>query len=638
MRLDTTNLKEIIEGKKCYVIPSFQRPYRWDKEKRSELWYDILSQYEKQIETPSGHGRSRQKAPTHYMGTMVFAGPSNLKGISSMDVIDGQQRLTTLLTVLAAIRDSRIKYTPSQSLDRADGEKNSKKKSGKKSKKKSDGTSREEFEEFNKDYFVNPKAKPEHRYRLRLQEQDRAALESVILKQKPKANNDFEKNLVYDSYRHFYRLINSSKDAVESDDKTRQFSSLFPLDLESLEQVVLTSLIFIQIETADADDVNAIFESLNAKGQELEQIDLIKNYYYMLLGTDSAEEDMIKYWGGVTKFLPRDELQQRFIWTYYVSRGNYGMQKKVYSLVRAELLNVGARTDPAQMHKHLQGLAEWAPVFAELSKIEDSGVVDGHSFFTPAEAIAISRVYQAGGSTCAAFFLWLARLKKENLVDEGGVVDCAAYLESYIVRRFLCALPPNNLNLSNGKLLTQLARIDKKADPVSALKDGLIQADLEWPTDERLLDSMISAAFYRNGDGTQRFFVLGEIDRALDPRTRKNYSESDNSIEHIIPQSAASDESWRAYFSSMPSLDSFVENYVHTLGNLTLVRNDENSRLGSALLDAKALIYAESEYKITRETNLWLKSKLINGAVFDMEILKERAKWLHVIVCKRWPR
>jgi uncharacterized protein with ParB-like and HNH nuclease domain len=96
MKLDTTNLKEIIEGKKCYVIPSFQRPYRWDKEKRSELWYDILSQYEKHIETPSGHGRGRQKAPTHYMGTMVFAGPSNLKGISSMDVIDGQQRLTAL--------------------------------------------------------------------------------------------------------------------------------------------------------------------------------------------------------------------------------------------------------------------------------------------------------------------------------------------------------------------------------------------------------------------------------------------------------------------------------------------------------------------------------------------------------------
>ena len=637
MKLDTTNLKEIIEGKKCYVIPSFQRPYRWDKEKRSELWYDILSQYEKNLETPSGHGRSRQKTPTHYMGTMVFAGPSNLKGISSMDVIDGQQRLTTLLTALAAIRDSRIKYTPSPD-DRPGDEKNSNKKGGKKTKKKAQSSSREEFDEFNKDYFINPKAKPEHRYRLRLQEQDRAALESVILRRKPKAVNEFEKNLVYDSYRHFYKLINSSKDAVASDDKIRQFSELFPLDLEALEQVVLTSLIFIQIETADADDVNAIFESLNAKGQELEQIDLIKNYYYMLLGTDSAEQDMIKYWGGVTKFLPRDELQQKFIWTYYVSRGNYGMQKKVYSLVRAELLNVGARTDPSQMHSHLQGLAEWAPVFAELYKIEESGVVDGHSFFTHLEAIAISRVFRAGGSTCAAFFLWLARLKKEGRVDESGVITCAGYLESYIVRRFLCALPPNNLNLSNGKLLTQLAKIDKKADPVAALKVGLISADLDWPTNERLLDSMTSSAFYKNGDGAQRFFVLGEIDRTFDVRTRKVYSESDNSIEHIIPQSAAVDERWRSYFSSMPNLDSFIENYVHTLGNLTLVRNDENSRLGNALLDAKMLIYAESEYRITKETNLWLKDRLIDGAIFDMEMLKERVKWLHEIVLVRWPR
>ena len=555
-----------------------------------------------------------------------------------MDVIDGQQRLTTLLTALAAIRDSRIKYTPSQSTNRTEVDKNSDKKSRKKAKKKSESTAQEEFDEFNKDYFINPKAKAEHRFRLRLQEQDRAALESVILKQKPKAVNDFEKNLVYDSYRHFYRLINSSKDAVASDDKIRQFANLFPLDLESLEQVVLTSLIFIQIETADADDVNAIFESLNAKGQELEQIDLIKNYYYMLLGTDSAEQDMLKYWGGVTKFLPRDELQQRFIWTYYVSRGNYGMQKKVYSLVRAELLNVGARTDPSQMYSHLQGLAEWAPVYAELVKIEESGVVDGHHFFTSMEATAISRVFQAGGSTCAAFFLWLARLRKEGRVDENGVITCAGYLESYIVRRFLCALPPNNLNLSNGKLLTQLAKIDKKADPIAALKEGLVTADLDWPTNERLLDSMTSAAFYKNGDGAQRFFVLGEIDRTFDVRTRKIYSESDNSIEHIIPQSAAVDEHWRAYFSSMPNLDSFIENYVHTLGNLTLVRNDENSRLGNLLVEAKMSIYAQSEYRITKETNLWLKDRLTDGAIFDMEMLKERVKWLHEIVCKRWPR
>lgn len=633
MKLDTTNLKEIIEGKKCYVIPSFQRPYRWDKEKRSELWYDILSQYEKYLENTNGRGRSKQKPPTHYMGTMVFAGPSNLKGISSMDVIDGQQRLTTLLTVLAAIRDSRIKFKPKSSelsLER----------SVKLKRRKKDAVDplQEEFDEYNKDYFINAKAKPEHKYRLRLQEQDRAALEAMILKQKPKASNDFEKNLVYESYRNFFRLINADKSQVADDDKFRQFSHLFPLNLESLEQVILTSLIFIQIETADADDVNAIFESLNAKGQELEQIDLIKNYYYMLLGTESAEEDMTNYWGGVTKFLPRDDLQQKFIWTYYVSRGNYGMQKKVYSLVRAELLNVGARTDPSQMHAHLKGLAEWAPVYAELVKIEALGVVDGHSFFSPPEANAISRVFQAGGSTCSAFFLWLARLKNERLIDEKAFIESAGYLESYIVRRFLCSLPPNNLNLSNGKLLTHLSKLSKGLDPVAALKTGLLSADLEWPTDEKMGDSLASVAFYKNGESSQRFFVLGEIDRSLDIRTRKNYLESENSIEHIIPQSAGSDDSWRSYLSSIPNLDSFIENYVHTLANLTLVRNDENSRLGNELLDIKMPIYAVSEYKLTRETHDWLKARIAGGAVFNMDLLKARAKWFHEKICKRWPR
>jgi uncharacterized protein with ParB-like and HNH nuclease domain len=642
MESSPANFKEIIQGTKCFVIPPFQRPYKWGKDKRDELWYDILTQYEKCLGVIRAKNSSTKmkSIPTHYMGTLVFAGPSQLKGVSSSEVIDGQQRLTTLFTLLAAIRDSKIKYSPPKEPKLETPNKAPKKKRGAAPKQKED-PQKTLFDEFNNDFFINARAREsEHRYRICLQAEDRAALEAVVLKKKPGAASGFEKGLVYESYRHFFKLINRSKEDVSGDGELKRFEDLFPLDLDDLEEVVTTRLTFIQIETADADDVNGIFESLNAKSEPLAQIELIKNYYYMLLGPDSANDEMTTHWGKVKRFIPQDELQQHYIWAFYVSRGSYAMQNKVYGLVKSELLNSGARDDVEKMSEHLKMIAEWSPIYSELAQIESATRHDGFDNFTRPEADAISRVYKAGGSTCTPFFLWLSQLKKDGMINAEGYIKCAELLESYIVRRFLCGLPPNNLNLSNGKILKRLTGTSNGSNPVSRLQIALAEADLEWPTNDRLKDMMRSSAFYTNGKSGQRFFIVGEIDRHLDPRTQKNYAESENSFEHIIPQSAGSNDNWKSYLARVANLDSFLENNLHVIGNLTIVRNDENSMLGNRLIDEKLPIYerTDSEYKLTRETASWIRASLQKHGYFGEEALKERSDWLHVIVCKRWPR
>ncbi len=635
------NFQEIIQGTKCFVIPPFQRPYKWGKDKRDELWYDILTQYEKchEVIRAKNSDTKMKSIPTHYMGTLVFAGPSQLKGVATSEVIDGQQRLTTLFTLLAAIRDSKIKYSPPKEEHMNEVKEVSTKK---KTVKAGVDEEKRQFDSFNNDFFVNARAKEnEHRFRIRLQAEDRSALEAVVLKRKPSAISSSDKNLVYDSYKHFYKLINRTREDVANDGELKRFEDFFPLDLDDLEEVVTTRLTFIQIETADADDVNGIFESLNAKSEPLAQIELIKNYYYMLLNSNSADEEMSTHWGRVKSCIPQDSSQQHFIWAYYVSRGTYAMQNKVYGLVKSELLNSGAREDGEKMREHLKTIAEWAPVYSELEQIETAKRHDGFANFSRQEADVISRVYRAGGSTCTPFFLWLSRLKKNGAISEEGIVKCAEFLESYIVRRFLCGLPPNNLNLSNGKILKKLAVLPAGSDPVSRLQIALsAEADLEWPTNERLRDMMRSSSFYTNGKSGQRFFVIGEIDRFLDPRTQKNYEESMNSIEHIIPQSAGSSREWRDYFSSVANIDSFLENNMHVIGNLTIVRNDENSQLGSRTLDAKLPIYerSDSEYKLTRATAKWIREALVTHKYFGEDALKERSDWLYDIVCKRWPR
>lgn len=76
---------------KSYIIPEYQRPYKWDIEKCETLWIDITNFYD---ETKDG------KDIEYFLGTIVTCNdPSNPKVI---DVIDGQQRLTTIMLMLRA--------------------------------------------------------------------------------------------------------------------------------------------------------------------------------------------------------------------------------------------------------------------------------------------------------------------------------------------------------------------------------------------------------------------------------------------------------------------------------------------------------------------------------------------------------
>ncbi len=112
MESKTTDFLGLIKGPRQYRIPPFQRAYSWEKEQRETLWLDVLGQYEKLRDLWVLPEREREERlrniPGHYLGTIVLAGPSAL-GVPRSDVIDGQQRIMTLLLILCALRDVRAR-------------------------------------------------------------------------------------------------------------------------------------------------------------------------------------------------------------------------------------------------------------------------------------------------------------------------------------------------------------------------------------------------------------------------------------------------------------------------------------------------------------------------------------------------
>ena len=111
MKATETTLKELLEGTKQYQVPLYQRTYSWSKDQHERLWSDLVLLAE---------DRQANREATHFLGSVVLApSPSNgPTGVHRYLVVDGQQRLTTLSILLAAIRDHRAATEGPQHRDR----------------------------------------------------------------------------------------------------------------------------------------------------------------------------------------------------------------------------------------------------------------------------------------------------------------------------------------------------------------------------------------------------------------------------------------------------------------------------------------------------------------------------------------
>lgn len=91
MQVGKSNIYELFNGTKQYVIPSYQRPYSWREKECERLWKDIVEM-------------ERKKRPSHFVGSIVnIAETAMPTGVQTFMVIDGQQRMTTLSLLLLAL-------------------------------------------------------------------------------------------------------------------------------------------------------------------------------------------------------------------------------------------------------------------------------------------------------------------------------------------------------------------------------------------------------------------------------------------------------------------------------------------------------------------------------------------------------
>ncbi len=114
LHVDQQSVKKILsENKSKYLIPEYQRPYEWDEDKCRTLWEDIL-----EFAMPDNNPDNFNSNDEYFLGSIVTFKNDDEK---CLEVIDGQQRITTLLLLLRAIykklepaQDEQSKYLKSE--------------------------------------------------------------------------------------------------------------------------------------------------------------------------------------------------------------------------------------------------------------------------------------------------------------------------------------------------------------------------------------------------------------------------------------------------------------------------------------------------------------------------------------------
>jgi len=546
-----TILKRLIEGERQYRVPLFQRPYTWTSEQLAQLWSDILDQYEL-LQAYENDGGSRPLRSSHFIGSFVLAPvPGMAHGVSSYLIVDGQQRLTTLLLALAAMRDWQR------------------------------GKDQKAVDRLNQLYLRNEHAEGTDRYKLIPTRLDRDAFFAFVDGSTPPAAGS---NLEA-AFRFFAAQL--AKPAPTSDE---------PLDHHRLERVIVERLAVIDITTEEDDNPHRIFESLNATGMSLTQADLLRNFLFMLLPT-RGQLVYDQVWFPMEKALGEEHLAG--LARVDLQRRGEDVQKDDVYRRQQERLEPFIHDEP-QIEAEVRDLALRGTHYRRL--------VDPSAEPNLQVRAALTRLRRWGAETTYPLLMHAYDLVLRGEATEDDLIQSLVFMESFLVRRHLVQVSTKQLNRLFVDAIKQLPTDRTLPEAIRVVLSGDRRY---WPTDDQIRQAVRTLPFYLTGRADQRKLILERIEESYGHLEPVNLAASKLTIEHIMPQTLSDD--WIAAIkASGDDPESLRDELGHTLGNLTLTAY--NGVLSNNPFERKLQIYGQSNLQLNKallDDPIWGRAQIL---------------------------
>lgn len=603
MEAKSRNLKDIFDGQWRYLVPLYQRPYVWKKEKQWEpLWEDLQALAERYVRNDTAH--------PHFMGAVVLDQLRNATGTLTLrQIIDGQQRLITLQIVIEAACDVCDALGPIADAQ-ADTLRLLTRNAGHR-------TGVVESEEVYKVWPTN--VDREHFRRVM------DAGSPTELREMYNGKNRNEVGYaIADAYFFFHEKITAWLDPSDE--------GVLRTRLDALQNALYWGLLLVTIDLEEKDDAQIIFETLNARGTPLLASDLVKNYLLHQVKAQGDELNLLyeKYW----KIFDGDAFWRAETRTGRLTRAHIEVFLQHFlTLLTGDVVLVTNLF--ATFRQHLKQHPELTPEYY-LTELHRYGQLYwqffAYSIGTP-EGLFFHRVKTLDTTTIFPLLLLIFdRLSKPAQMKQRQAM--LADLESFLVRRMICELTTknyNNLFLEAAKTLVAVDLLDM----AKTLREFLIgqTSDIgRWPDDDDFQKAWQKLDAYNRLRPQARLRMVLE---ALELHLRGSGLSEETllpkgtlSIEHILPQG------WQANWplaDSTPQAKEVREALVHTIGNLTLVAGGLNSTLSNDP-------WSKKSKTLQKYTVLLLNGELISSETWGDEEIRARSNRLFAYARKIWAR
>ena len=582
------------DDKIIYKIPKYQRKYTWGQNEWDLLFNDI-------IENDEGY----------FLGsTILVAIPGSAYGATYLEVIDGQQRMTSL-SILLAVLYTKI-YSHKDELDE------------------------DELTDLNNikrqlAYKLDDKYIP--RLQLQIQDSNQADYNSLLSEFGVIEKVDYPQyagnRKIYKAARYFEKLINSF---VQTDDPDNTYHGLkADSEIKTLLNLVkrFNSSVLVTIEVDNHKDAYMLFESLNNRGVPLTAIDLIKNLLISTSERDGKSDECYERWTKIQKNLGEEySVQERFFRQYYnafidelnepfVTTESTKKYPLAYLATKTTLMDIYEQLIKKDYNKFLDDVEFASDNYAIIINNSDNKTSYAE------ELLNLERVQGAPGYL---LLLYLENNKRELNITDSDMKDIVNLLVSFFIRRNITDIPgTRNLNKIFMDIVS-LLKTNRDAKIFDICRNKLISESAS----DSMFEEKLRGPIYDTNDASTRFILCYIEDRH---KTREIYTDlwardSANkyiwTIEHIFPEGQNIPKEWVDMIANGDEklAYEYYNNYVHTLGNLTIT--GYNSNLSNFDFEKKKYRKNQEGKDVGYTNGLYLNSDVVSEDTWTVDKIKNR--------------
>jgi Protein of unknown function DUF262/Protein of unknown function (DUF1524) len=620
MRADAVPLLAIFEKKMRLEVPLFQRQYVWNEERHwTPLWDDISRKFTERLE-------GRRDAPVHFLGAMVLdLKQTPATHVEKRQIIDGQQRLTTLQIFIAVLRD----FCTAEGVH--------------------------ELAEECKGFTLNKGMMADQavdRFKVWPTQLDRAQFSDVMTsgsreeleRRHPLVRRKFSRKpdprpRMVEAYLFFSDRI---EEYFSGSNAEPPLLADHPLGgrLEECFQALRSSLQIVEIDLEHDDDAQVIFETLNARGEPLLPADLLRNYIFLRASRhgEPQEELYEQFWRGFDDPFWREEVRQGRLSR---PRSDLLMQ---HFLSSRETVDIPIRHLFVEYKFWIEKAKPFATVRQELETLARQRD-DFRRITAPPKEDALfplARFLEVFEVSTAYPFL-LAALDKR--VSDDALLGMSTVLESYLLRRSVCGLTTKNYN----RVFLQLTRAMQSSEPTAEFVAGHLSSltgdSALWPDDSTFREAFLTKHAYRVLNQPKIVHILRRLnDSYFDSRSERVTIDGPLTIEHLLPQAwqedwplesgergMSSDELWHTLAGDPRAEATRRRNeLLQTFGNLTVLTQGLNGSVSNRVWDVK-------KPALLKLSLLSINQHLHDFPVWNEEMIESRGRDLVERAMAIWP-